>query len=128
MKKFVITVEDFRVLMGVQEGQYLYFTMLRKRVLDKSVDEINRKTDIFVEYDLETEGRKFTSIIFNMQVKENSSLKFDSNQEIIEKLQALGLKMKQAEELLEKHDEQYLWANIAIVEEQFSKGKIKNVT
>lgn len=114
--------------MGVQEGQYLYFTMLRKRVLDKSVDEINRKTDIFVEYDLETEGRKFTSIIFNMQVKENSSLKFDSNQEIIEKLQALGLKMKQAEELLEKHDEQYLWANIAIVEEQFSKGKIKNVT
>jgi len=39
--------------MGIKEGQYSIFTMLKKRVLDKAVDEINNKTDLQVEYEVE---------------------------------------------------------------------------
>ena len=128
LKQLRVEVDDFRNLMGIQPGQYQYFTMLRKRVLDKSIEEINEKTDIEVNFDLETEGRKFTAIVFQMKVKEQSSLQHDTHSQIIEKLISLGVKRTRASQLLEKHDEQYLRANISIVEEQVRKGKIKNVT
>lgn len=46
------SIDAFRKLMGIEEGQYKIFTMLRKRVLEKAVSEINDKTDIFIEYGL----------------------------------------------------------------------------
>ncbi len=40
--------------------------MLRKRVLDRAVKEINKKTDINLHYELKKEGRKITTIQFNI--------------------------------------------------------------
>ena len=116
-----LSTDAFRDLMGVQPGQYQYFTMLRKRVLDKSIHEINEKTDIKVSYELEREGRKFTAINFKMSSKEKDAFQFETKQEVLDKLLSLGLKKETASKLLKKHDEQYLWANISIVEEQAKK-------
>lgn len=44
------------------------------------------------------------------------------------KLETLGSKSQRFYELLTNHDEQYLRANIAIVEEKVKKGKIANIT
>lgn len=52
----------------------------------------------------------------------------NASQSIREKLHAFGVNDKKIEGLLKKHDEQYLRANIAIVEEQLKKGKITNTT
>lgn len=41
--------------MGIKDGQYKIFTMLKKRVVDKAIEEINEKTDIEVSIDLERE-------------------------------------------------------------------------
>ena len=46
---------------------------------------------------------------------------------ITERLTRLGIGPSKIEELLKKHDEQYLLANIAIVEEQLKKKNIQNV-
>ena len=43
----------FRRLMGIQPHQYKSYTMIRKRVLDVAVEEINSKTDIEVTYETE---------------------------------------------------------------------------
>lgn len=128
LKRLRISTDAFRNLMGVQPGQYQYFTMLRKRVLDKSIQEINEKTDIKVKYDLERDGRKFTAINFVMEVKEKEGCQFKTKQKIQDKLLSLGVKKVRAAQLVKKHDEQYLRANISIVEEQAKKGGIKNVT
>jgi len=64
--------DDFRRLMGIEEGQYPSFTMLRKRVLDVAVNEINDKSDILVSYDLERSGRKITAVVFKMERKKES--------------------------------------------------------
>ena len=115
--------------MGVQAGQYSIFTMLRKRVLDVAVQEINEKTDLQVGYVLEKEGRKTQAIsVFTMHVHEVPFQEEETHNAIMEKLQGFGIKKKKAGELLANHDEQYLWANIAIVEEQVKKGKVSNMT
>lgn len=113
--------------MGVGAGQYEYFTMLRKRVLDVAVKEINAKSDIVVSYGVEKEGRKYTAIVFSMKRKADTLDENDAESAIREKLKSFGLSDNVVETLLENHDESYLWINIAVVEEQYAKGKVKNV-
>lgn len=118
---------DFKRLMGIGEGQYTNFTMLRKRVLDCAVQEINEKTDIVASYELLKTGRLATGIAFKMQPKEQFAPWGNLRTAITEKLTRLGIGPSKIEELLKKHDEQYLLANIAIVEEQLKKKNIQNV-
>lgn len=61
-----IEVDDFKRLVGIEPEQYKIFTMLRKRIIDTAVKEINEKTDLKVVYDLEKQGRKITTIVFRV--------------------------------------------------------------
>lgn len=61
-----IEVDNFKKLVGIEPEQYKIFTMLKKRIIDTAVDEINEKTDLKVIYDLEKEGRKITAIVFRV--------------------------------------------------------------
>lgn len=114
--------------MGIKPKQYSIFTMLRKRVLDAAVEEINEKTDISLDYDLEKEGRKIAAVTLFVHAKKDKSTPVNTPNAIREKLKEFGIKERKIEELISKHDEQYLWANIAIVEEELKKGNITNVT
>jgi plasmid replication initiation protein len=95
--------------------------MLKHRVLDVAVNEINEKTDIKVGYTLENVGRKVTALLLNVVPKDEKMVAHNASQSIREKLHEFGVNDKKTEALLKKHDEQYLWANIAIVEEQLKK-------
>lgn len=55
LKSLRCQIDLFRKIMGLKDGQYKIFTMLKKRVLDKSVAEINEKTDKELTYELERE-------------------------------------------------------------------------
>lgn len=127
LTKFRCGIEDFRNLMGIGEKQYPIFTMLKKRVLDVAVDEINDKTDISVSYELERFGRKVIYIHFTMKVKKEALPINETHNEIRKKLDAMDVTKTKIEELIQHHDEQYLWANIAVVEQQTTSGKIKNL-
>ena len=59
---YSMSIEQFRHRMGLEAGEYTVVTMLRKRIIDKAVDEINNKTDIRVEYDLIKTGKSFSHI------------------------------------------------------------------
>ncbi|MEL6944697.1 MAG: replication initiation protein [Bacteroidota bacterium] len=61
-----VEIEVLRKLMGVKEGQYVVFTMFKKRVLDRAVEEINEKTDVTIQYKLERIGRKVVAVIFSV--------------------------------------------------------------
>ena len=67
--KYSCSINEFRKLMGIPDGKYSNFTMLKKRTLDKAVDEVNTKTEIEVSYDFEYVGRKVTTINFKMKMK-----------------------------------------------------------
>jgi len=102
--------------------------MLKKRVLDVAVQEINEKTDINLSYELQRQGRKVLAIHLFVQAKKGKQTPQNTSSAIKQKLKAFGIKDQQIEALIAKRDEQYLWANIAIVEEEHKKGKISNVT
>jgi len=69
-----MTIEKFRELMGLEEHQYYKFSMLRKRVIDVAVDEINSSENIsfVVTYELEKKSKKITHIKLIVQKKENT--------------------------------------------------------
>jgi len=46
--------------------------MVRKRILQIAIEEINDKTDIQVDYELEKQEKKITTVIFKMHPKSNT--------------------------------------------------------
>lgn len=48
----ILTIEQFRGLMGIRENEYKFFPNLKIRVIDPAIKEINEKTDIRCEYRL----------------------------------------------------------------------------
>ena len=58
IKKIYIEIDKFRKLMGIQPEQYSIFAMLKKKVIDKAIEEINEKSDLNVSYEVERSGRK----------------------------------------------------------------------
>jgi len=123
-----IEVDNFKKLVGIEPEQYKIFTMLKKRIIDTAVDEINEKTDLKVIYDLEKEGRKITAIVFRVSGLATHEIKESTNEEILQKLNAMGISASKAKELLAKHDEDYILANIRVIEEELKNGKeIRNI-
>jgi len=67
-----MSMEDFRELMGVKEGQYSSIKDFRKRVIDVAIEEINRSDNISfsLSYEMIKTGRKITHIKFTTHKKE----------------------------------------------------------
>lgn len=62
--------------------------MLKKRVLEKAVNEINDKTDIAVSYELEKKGRKVVAIFLSVTSKHENDLSHNTQETIEGKLKA----------------------------------------
>lgn len=124
-----VGIENFRKLMGVPSGKYSIFTMLKKRVIDKAVEKINEKTPMTVSYDLIKTGRKVTDINFLVEWDFKHITREEINSEIVQKLKRFWIKDKQISQLFKQHDEDYLLANIAVLEGALKKWKeIRNVS
>jgi len=115
-------VDHFKIVMGLKPKQYEIFTMLKKRVLDTAVDEINEKTDVQLSYELEREGRKVVAILFKFTPSISMQNITTGEQELIKtKLKTFELTEQSIQKLIEHHNIQYLLANIAVVEKQMRK-------
>jgi len=115
-------LEAFRKLVGVPTGKYTTFTMLEKIVVSSSVKKINQKTPMIVSYELIREGRKIIAISFNIEGDFKQVSKEKVKTEISEKLAAFGFKENQINSFLKLHDEDYLLANIKIVQASIETG------
>ena len=60
-------MELFRKLMGVPIDKYTIFRDFKRRVLDKSVEEVNTYSDLVIEPELFKEGRQVTKVRFAMR-------------------------------------------------------------
>lgn len=68
----VMTIKQFRNLLGVEDNKYMLFQNFKVWVLDKAVNEVNGKTDIHCSYKLIKEhGNKYSHIGFKVEKKEN---------------------------------------------------------
>lgn len=67
-----ITIDDFRCVLDIDDKQYPKYANLKQKVISVAVNEINSKTDLYIEYEEIKETRKITALKF--YIKQNKSL------------------------------------------------------
>lgn len=126
-------IDQFRKLMGVEEGRYRIFRDFRTRVLDKAVEEVNRYSSLLVVPQLRRQQRQVEAIQFLIEknpLPVVSKTGVPIQPELGSVLMAqFGLSAKQARETVTKHDKDYILEKIRLIEDSpsFKQGKVKNL-
>jgi len=142
----VISVDDFRHLLGLQENEYAAFKDLNKSIIKKAITEINAKSDLFVDVEYRKQGRSVVAVKFFIKPNPNREseiqpLKSGAKQlnlpgtvldvDNLPLYQALveefGISVNRAAEILQTQDEFYIEEVLKSVRSQVEQGKVKNV-
>ncbi len=132
------SLEILRALMGVPENKYKEFKAFNRSVINVAVDEINKKSDIYIEPQFRHSERKIVAVQFLIGENDGYKPMFKKPQishlpenEIVDKTKLVDvlsrdyhLSKRQIETILKKHDESYIFEKIKIVK---SKKNISNI-
>lgn len=124
----------FRKLMGVDDEKYKIFRDFKSRVLDKSVEEVNKYSTLIVEPVLRKVNRQVVAIQFLIHKNKGIELKCIDDKLAHNSLPIIlkkdyGLSQKQIGDLVAVYEEDYIHEKIKLVESSpsFTSGKIKNL-
>lgn len=130
-------MEIFRKLMGVPEDKYTIFRDFKRRVLDKSIEEVNMYSDLIIDPELHREGRQTVQLRFHLkerprkmrlgvlEVKSDD----DANATLKKRLQQdFQLSKEQISMVLSEYQVDFIEAKLTLIQSSLSyqKGKIKN--
>jgi len=103
------TIEEFKELTGTSEiKSYNDFSLLRKKVIETAITEINEKTDLEIDYKIKKRGRKVIEIKFSLIKKKRKVVIIDleieetENEELKELINMLPEEEKNTEIKKEK--------------------------
>ena len=65
-------LSDLRAKLGLSDTEYKTMSLFKANVIDRAVNEINKKTDITVSYEQFKQGRTITHILFKIKQKPQS--------------------------------------------------------
>ena len=140
-----MSIEKFRELFGLKE-KYKIVPMLRRRVLDVAVNELNNNDEInfVVSYELKKVGRAYNSIKFRVRPKPEKVQKksemmgldeVERRDELRELLFMLPEECRRREKVvsvilggLEEYDFDYVKAQVEYVVDVLGKQKINNLS
>ncbi len=126
MKKVVLTIPKLREILGVPDDKYLVFSWFKKGVIVPAVDEVNKKTDIEVEFELDKDDGIYKTITFSVKNKYDSMSPIESS--AFHLLKSRGLPTKSAERFAKQLSKQSILEAIDILERAVKKGSVKNST
>lgn len=139
-------LEIFRKLMGVPDGMYPIYRDLKKRVLDKSIEEVNNFSDIYVEPEISRVGQKVNAIRFlikniskknlldqkhndpNIIEYENNDL--EDNLNLLNKVtSSFGIKRENVIKFINEYGYNHVERIFELVEtsSSYTQGKINNI-
>lgn len=81
----------------MEKNEYPLFSDFQRRVILPAITEINEKTNISVDFELEKTSRKYTDIMFFVGEKKNKKTEEQA------KLEAMGIDTKTAQRLANTH-------------------------
>ena len=121
--------------MGVDDGQYIIFRDLNKRVTKPSVHEVNKYSPIRVESEFKKQGRAVVAIRFLItkqvgQAAVDQVIHDSVARTVIDRLKEdYGFAIKPLENLFNKYDEAYLSEKMAMIESSssYQNGKIEHL-
>lgn len=74
-----LSLEDLRFRFGLEDNEYQTMSNFKSRVLDYSINEINEKTDLIVEYEQKKQGRKIVGFRFTFKRKQKIKILNDKS-------------------------------------------------
>lgn len=129
----------FKKLMGVLPGNYDIFRDFKRRVLDKAIEEVNMYSDLIIEPEYGKEGRKVVRVRFLLKERAKRTRLGNRQRVTAEALNTLTnlkivliakfeLSEKQADDLMTKHEADYIQKKIEMIETSrgFKSGRVKN--
>ncbi len=134
-------METFRKLMGVPPGIYTIFRDFKRRVLDKSVEEVNTYSDLFVEPEVWREGKQVVKVRFSMKerakkvrlgnktVSEEEKESSDNDSLLMRMTRDYGVQPEQARQIIAEYDASFIQEKMAIIEvsNNYRQGKVQNL-
>lgn len=135
----------FRMLMGVPEDKYIIFRDFKKRVLDKSVEEVNHHSDIDVTPEIRRKGREVISIRFILKMAQKQQLSttdsclvdetdcsiMPQNNKMLNRLVFdLNISSELALQLIKEYGVEYIAEKVDIIikSKNYQNGNIPNLT
>lgn len=131
-------METFRKLMGVSPETYTIFRDFKRRVLDKSIQEVNTYSDLIVESELVREGRQVKKIRFILKERAKKTRLGFSAAEMLDSSKAdmcsklitqFGLSPAQVEKVFQEYNSAFIVEKITLIEtsNNYQQGKVQNV-
>ena len=115
------SLDLFRSLMGISQDKYRSFKELKRNVINVAVNEINQKSDIYLETEFKKSSRTIVALQFKIRDNENYQPTFRKPREsnitkkperqttLIEILMSdYHLSEKQAREIVNHHPNEYI--------------------
>lgn len=94
----IITLDEFRAQLGIEDNQYRLMSDFKKRVLDLAINDINDKTDIKTTYQQHKKGRSISGFSFKFKQKKLTSSSPTVNKKVDNPLDKLStIKMSDAQ-------------------------------
>jgi plasmid replication initiation protein len=125
-------LDDLKYTLGIEEGEYEKYGHFKSKVLKVAQKELNEKTDIEFDFVEIKDGRKVAKINFVIRKNgRNDTPELPAAEEdfgIIARLREFGLNEIQIDHAIKTYDESYILENLAIVEQDYKNGKVKNLT
>lgn len=128
---FVITIEELRKRLEIKDGEYRRFNNLRQRIIDPSVEQVNKVSDIDVSLiRTEKKGRYVHRLHFKITLKQQFVLPpddaaVDEAKLIIQRLVGHGMPEKEARRNVERFyavDREHLLTCLADLEAKIDSG------
>ena len=144
----LISVEDFRKLMGLRDKEYKQFKHLNDALIKKALNEINEKSNLKSRVEYIKQGRSVVGLKFYISKNAQNTIDLDAikskvpkgqktlpipefeiyNQKLFETLMSeFGISKNKVIEILKTHDEFYIEEVLEAVREQIQAGNIKNI-
>lgn len=128
----------FKKLMGVPSGKYDIFRDLKRRVLDKAIDEVNTYSDLVIMPDYLREGRKVVNVRFKLKdrakklrlgLKKSNALLLVEDPLKEKLLKQFALTENQMAQLFFEYDVAFIHEKIALIESSkaYQEGKVYNL-
>jgi len=132
-----ISKEDLKLHLGIDKKSYAKISHLKNRIIDPSMDIINKSTNINVHYRDIKELRSIVGFEFfftekniieqNTGKNSNPDPDIKDSSHTLKKLIKLGITKEAAEDVIASHDEEYILDKIKQVEIKKSSEGINNV-
>jgi len=129
-------METFRKLMGVPDDKYIIFRDFKRRVLDKSIEEVNTYSDLIIDPEIYREGRQVKQLRFNLKERPRKTrlgtpqVTTDVEQQLKKILQQnFRLSSEQITNVFSEYEVDFIKAKLEIIQtsRNYQQGKVKNL-